>query len=145
MFNWLLAEASDGYRPRFVKMRQVQEVSAQESVSHFKNCLMDDVIIRTDGWRAYRSLVSDPQQHKPTVVGSGPNAVKVLPWVQALIANAKGNLRGVHHGVSPKHLSRYLAEFCYPFNHRFWESQMFNRILNACIITSIIPFAELKA
>ena len=120
-------------------------MSTQELVSHFKNCLMDDVIIRTDGWRAYRSLVSDPRQHKPTVVGPGPNAVKVLPWVHALIANAKGNLRGVHHGVSPKHLSRYLAEFCYRFNRRFWESQMFNRILNACLITSTITFAELKA
>jgi transposase-like protein len=141
----VVAVETDQDRPRFAKMRQVQEVSAQELVSHFKNCLMDDVIIRTDGWRAYRSLVSDPQQHEPTVVGSGANAVKVLPWVHALIANAKGNLRGVHHGVSPKHLSRYLAEFCYRFNRRFWESQMFNRILNACIITSTITFAELKA
>jgi hypothetical protein len=99
----------------------------------------------SDGWRAYRSLVSDPRQHEPTVVGPGPNAVKVFPRVHALIANAKGNLRGVRHGVRPKHLSRYLAEFCYRFNRRFWESQMFNRILNACIITSTITFAELKA
>ena len=106
---------------------------------------MDDVIIRTDGWRAYRSAVSDPPQQEPTVVGPGPNAVKVLPWVHALIANAKGNLRGVHHGVSPNHLSLYLAEFCYRFNCRFWESQIFNRILNACILTSTITLADLKA
>jgi hypothetical protein len=61
---------------------------------------MEDVIIRTDGWRAYRSLVSNPRYHEPTVVGCGPNAVKVLPRVHALIPNAKGNLRGVHHGVA---------------------------------------------
>jgi len=90
-------------------------------------------------------LVADPRQHEAIVVGSGPNAVKVLPWVHALIANDKGNLRGVQHGVSSKHLSRYLAEFCYRFNRRFWESQMFNRILNACLLTSTITFAELKA
>ena len=40
-------------------------MSAQELVSHFKNCLMDDVIIRTDGWRAYRSLVSDRGNMNP--------------------------------------------------------------------------------
>lgn len=97
--------------------------------------------IRTD----YRQLASDPRQHNPHVVGSGTNAVKVLPWVHALIANIKGNIRGVHHGVSPKHLPRYLSEYCYRFNRRFWESQMFNRILNACLSTSTITFAELKA
>ena len=105
----VVAVETEQDRPRLAKMRQVQEVSAQESVSHLKNCVMDDVIIRTDGWRAYRSLVSDCGLDDTTVFGPGLNAVKVLPWVHALIANAKGNLRGVHDGVSPKHLSRYLA------------------------------------
>ena len=132
-------------RPRFAKMRKLQTVSGTELVSQLQDCLKDDVVIRTDGWRAYRQLVSDPRQHDPHVVGSGPNAVKILPWVHALIANVKGNIRGVHHGVSPKHLPRYLSEYCYRFNRRFWESQMFNRILNACLSTSTITFAELKA
>jgi hypothetical protein len=42
----VVAVETDQDRPRFAKMRQVQEVSAQELVSHFKNCLMDDAIIR---------------------------------------------------------------------------------------------------
>jgi len=43
------------------------------------------------------------------VPASGLEAVKLLPWVQTLIANVKGNIRGVYHGVSQKHLPRYLA------------------------------------
>jgi hypothetical protein len=78
------------------------------------------------------------------VPGSGKEAPKVLPWVHTLIANIKGNIRGIHHGVSPKQLPRYLAEFCYRFNRRFWEPQMFNRMLHACLNSNTITFLELR-
>jgi hypothetical protein len=78
------------------------------------------------------------------VVGGGTNAVKVLPWVHTLIANIKGNIRGVYHGVSNKHLDRYLAEFCYRFNRRFWESQMFDRTLATYVPTNTVSYSELK-
>ena len=71
------------------------------------------VVVRTDGWQGYSALDSLPGRHERVVPGSGKEAVKVLPWVHTLIANVKGNIRGSHHGVSQKHLPRYLAEFCY--------------------------------
>jgi len=52
---------------------------------------------------------------------------------------------GVHHGVTPKHLPRYLAEFCYRFNRDFWDPQMFNRMLHACVDNPTITFSELNA
>jgi hypothetical protein len=51
--------------------------------------------------------------HEWLVPGLGKEAAKVLPWVHTLIANIKGNIRGVYHGGSRKHLHRYLKEFCY--------------------------------
>ena len=57
----------------------------------------------------------------------------------------RGNIRGIHHGVSPKHLARYLGEFCYRFNRRFWEPQRFNRMLHACFNSATITFSELQA
>jgi hypothetical protein len=84
-------------------------------------------------------------RHEWLVPGSGKEAVKVLSWGHTLIANIKGNMRGVHHGVSPKHLPRYLAEFCYHFNRRFWEPQMFNRMLHVCLNSPTITFSELSA
>ena len=139
-----VAVETRGEKPRFAKMRPVPPVSGQEIVSHWEDCLKEGAVIRTDGWQAYRALASESRRHEPTVVGKGANAVKVLPWVHALIANAKGNIRGVDHGVSQKHLPRYLSEYCYRFNRRFWESQMFNRLLNACANTSTITFVELR-
>ena len=99
----------------------------------------------TDGWRAYRVLNHNQRTHEPIVVEDGRNAVKVLPWVHTLIANIKGTIRGVYHGVSSKHLDRYLAEFCYRFNRRFWETQMFDRILAACVGTNTVYYSELRA
>jgi hypothetical protein len=103
------------------------------------------VVVKTDGWQGYSLLESPPRRYEWVVPGSGLEAVKVLPWMQNLIANVKGNIRGVHHGVSQKHLPRYLAEFCYHFNRRFWEPQIFNRMLHACLTTLTITFSELKA
>lgn len=134
-----------GDRPRFATMQQVENLSGDEIQRRVSGRLGNDVVVRTDGWRAYRVLNSVQRKHEPTVVGSGKNAVKFLPWVHTLVANIKGYIHGVYHGVSSKHLKRYLAEFCYRFNRRFWETQMFDRILTACLNTSTITFAELRA
>lgn len=76
-------------------------------------------------------LISD---RKPTRIG----------WARILMANLTGNIRGVHHGVSAKHLHRYLAEFLYRFNRRAWGSQILNRALIACVSVSTTTYEELK-
>jgi len=141
----VVAVETQGDKPGFAKMHQVHTVSAPQIHEVAQEVLGEKVVVRTDGWRAYRVLNKDQSTHEPEVVGFGTNAVKVLPWVHTLIANIKGNIRGVYHGVSSKHLNRYLAEFCYRFNRRFWESQMFDRILAACVDTNTVSYSELKA
>ena len=107
--------------------------------------LGEDITARTDGWKAYGFLNSGNRKHQPIVVGSGKNAVKVLPWVHIMIANVKGNIRGIFHGVSSKHINRYLSEFCYRLNRKFWEPQLFDRLLSACLNCRTITFSELMA
>jgi hypothetical protein len=78
--------------------------------SSFRGADQVEAVIKTDGWQGYSFLDASPSlQHEWLVPGSGKQAPKVLPWVHTLIANIKGNKRGIHHGVSPKHLPRYLA------------------------------------
>lgn len=67
-----------------------------------------------------------------------------IRWARILMANLVGNIRGVHHGVSEKHLHRYTAEFLYRFNRRAWSSQLLNRALTACVSAGTITYAELK-
>jgi transposase-like protein len=132
-------------KPGFATMHKVEHLSGDEISQVLTDRLEDNVVSRSDGWRAYGVLDCGNRTHQPVIVGTGENAVKVLPWVHTVIANVEGNIRGVYHGVGPNHLSRYLSEFCYRFNRRFCESQMFDRILTACINTSSISYAEVKA
>ena len=74
----------------------------------------------------------------PIVSGEEP-----LPWVHTIISNAKAFVLGTYHGIGPKHLQVYLDEFCYRFNRRFWEDQLFNRMLAACMNCETITFGEL--
>ncbi len=132
-------------RAGFASMCIVDAVSKEEIAEKVKPCISEGSVVRTDGWRAYKVLNSDTIEHSPVVVGSGKNAINVLPWVHTLISNIKGNIRGVYHGVESKHMARYLPEFCYRFNRRFWETELFDRLLNACVNTTTITYSELKA
>jgi len=100
-------------------MQDDKHLSGDEISRVFRDRLEENVVSWSDGWRAYGVVNSGNRTHQLVIVGTGENAVKVLPWAHTLIANVKGNIRGVYHGVSPKHLSRYLSEFCYRFDRRF--------------------------
>jgi transposase-like protein len=129
----------------FVVMRHVPSVDSDQILSVAQDKIQPASDVRTDGWRAYQSLESNGFVHESVVVSTDKEALKQLKWVHVLTANVKGNIRGVYHGVSEKHLGRYLAEFSYRFNRRAWDSQLFNRTVTACLATSTVTFAELRA
>ncbi len=68
---------------------------------------------------------------------------KHLPWVHILISNLKSSLRAIFHGVSKKHLQRYLDEYSYRFNRRFVENQLFDRLLFACTVYKTVSYSDL--
>ena len=141
----VVAVENRGNKAGFATMCQVEQVSAEELHHKFQGQLEPRCRIRTDGWKAYGVFETIESKHEPVILGSGKNAAKLLPWVHTLISNIKGNIRGVYHGVSSKHLKLYLPEFCYRFNRRFWGSQLFDRLLKACLCTVSITLSELRA
>ncbi len=140
----LVAVESHGPHAGFASMRHVPEVSGQEILGMAQDNVQKNSSIRTDGWAAYRTLAFNGLEHQYVVLSKDKSGLSRLKWVHALIANIKGNIRGVYHGVSEKHLHRYLAEFCCRFNRRFWESQLVDRILTACSFTNTVTYSELK-
>ncbi|MBW2667780.1 MAG: transposase, partial [Deltaproteobacteria bacterium] len=54
-------------------------------------------------------------------------------------------LRGTFHGVSPKHLQRYLHEFVFRFNQRWHENELFSRVLLCAISAGPSPYNQLTA
>jgi hypothetical protein len=85
---------------RFAFMHMAPRVSGQEIQALVKARLVEEVVVKTDGWQGYSFLDALPYRHEWLVPGSGKEAPKVMPWVHTLIANVKGNIRDVHHGVS---------------------------------------------
>lgn len=73
--------------------------------------------IITDGWRGYNGLKDAGFKHHG-VIASGEAAGENLPIVHIMFSNLKAWLNGTHHGVSKKHLHRYLKEWNYRFNRR---------------------------
>lgn len=139
----LVSVENRGEKAGFAAMRPIEKASRSEISSLAYDKVSQGSTIRTDGWSAYRVLGEEGYDHEYVVLAKDKAGLKQLKWVHTLIANIKGNIRGVHHGVAPKHLGRYMGEFCYRFNRRFWHSELFDRTLLACTVTSTITLSEL--
>ena len=86
----------------------------------------------TDGANNYNDLKENLADHNSVVCQVKKDASKVLPWVHIAISNAKRLLLDIHHSIGGDYLQRYLDEFCYKFNRRYFNS-IFDRTLVAAI------------
>lgn len=140
-------------KPGFAHMQVVDNASA-DTVEAFLDRLDYGVTtnegkqlleaIRSDGWRSYGKAARNKNlQHLKVVLRDPKAAGKLLPWVHRVISNAKAVIRGSHRGVSEKHLQSYLSEICYRFNRRFWENELFDRLVQACILTDTLTYNQL--
>ena len=85
-------------------------------------------------------------RHFPVVMGGRLELLdhKAFKWVNIMIGNVKNALRGSCHSVSRKHLPRYLAEFCFCFNHRFDLQKMLPELGKIAMFTPPMPYRLLK-
>ena len=77
--------------------------------------------------------------------GHGRQSVHLLPWAHTVFGNLKAWLRGTFHGVSPKHLQRYLDEFVYRFDRRWREGELFGFVLHRAARGEPWPYHRLVA
>ena len=66
-------------------------------------------------------------------------------WAHTVLGNLKTWLRGTFHGVSPKHLQRYLDEFVFRFDRRWRETELFIRVLRRALDALPCPHQQLTA
>jgi transposase-like protein len=101
--------------------------------------------VLTDGWRGYQRLGEMGVDHRADVQGHSARATEILPWIHKVFSNLKTWLRGTFHGVSPKHLPRYLQEFSYRFDRCARESELFFFVLRRAVHGEPLPYARLTA
>lgn len=140
-------------KPGFAHMRVVSDASSK-TIENFLNRLGYGIqaqegkqlleTIRTDGWRSYGKAGKNQNLSHCKVVLRDPKAAgRLLPWIHRIIANTKDVIRGAHRGASGKYLQSYLSEIAYRFNRRYWEKELFDRLIQACVTAETITYKEL--
>lgn len=76
--------------------------------------------IMTDDWRAYQGLQKKGYEHQSVKHSKGEYVVGRAHTnsIESVWALLKRGIYGTYHNVSPKHLSRYVNEFCYRLNQK---------------------------
>jgi len=104
------------------------------------------VVVHTDGLDGYNPLTRVGIRHERHVLGPDrARSVRLFPWSHAVFSNLKSWLRGTFHGVSRKHLPRYLDEFAYRFNGRWRDQELSELILGQALASPPLPYFRLIA
>jgi hypothetical protein len=85
----------------------------------------------------------DEYKHLPIVQGTGENADVNMPIIHKVFSNIKVWLNVTHHGVSIKHLPRYLREWSYRFNRRGRIGDLDGLLLRRTVGRGTITYSEL--
>jgi hypothetical protein len=84
-------------------------------------------------------------KHTPVIQDDGANAGAFFPIIHTLLSNIKAWLVGTHHGVSAKHLPRYLREWAYRFNRRNLPDRLDGYLIRRAVECATITYDQLKA
>lgn len=128
-------------KPRFAKIQVAQRLDSRYVAKFAAKEIEPGSLVRTDGLTIYNSLAG-AYVHE-AIVAKGKPKDAVLKWVHVVISNAKLFIDGTFHGLEAKHLQRYLDEFCYRFNRRYREEELFDRLLLACATAPQTSYDEL--
>lgn len=135
-------QVDDAGRPQFVKISVVENLRGETLAETIEGMVEVGSEIHTDGLAAYGKLA----EHQYEVVMKKfdhEEDPEHLLWLHKVISNLKAFIAGTYHGLEKKHLQRYFDEFAYRFNRRKFGTQIFMRLLKACVSTSTITYKQL--
>jgi hypothetical protein len=133
--------------PSYVKMKVVESdenesVDGKTALAFAESAIVKGSEIHTDGLNIYNVLSENEYTHSAKNYDS-KNQPEHLHWTHIIISNAKAFIEGTFHGLDVIHLQRYLNEFCYRFNRRWFRSGIFTRLLKTCALSGKITFYDL--
>lgn len=138
----LVMVESRGEKAGFLSMQVIDTPSRDNMRPVVERKVKQGQSFRSDGFQANYLLKSLGHLLNATPVP--PEKIcEELPWCHIAISLAKRFLLGTYHGVSSRHLQSYLDEFCYRFNRRFVEPQLFSRLLTACVSATPFTYAAI--
>lgn len=123
--------------PLRIRFSQIQSFSKENIKLWAKKHLLSSCAVTSDGLRCFLAFDETGLCHKAILTGGGPESVKIpdFRWINTILGNVKRFFHGIYHSLSKKHFSKYLAEFCYRFNRRFYLAEMIPRFMSAAVMT----------
>jgi len=115
---------------RYFKMKVNLSEKAEPMTDLVKAHVCENAVVFSDNSKAYVNLHQVVQAHQKEN-SQKSFRTKNLKWVHVAISNLKRNLLGLYHSVSQHHLQRYLDEFCYKINRRYFGDKLFDRAVLA--------------
>lgn len=126
----------------FAKLHALKNVTSDAIIRFAAKHIKTGTVIRSDGLPVYPALERHGFVHDRHSVKKR-KAHLVLPHVHTFISNLRSFVMGTHHGLDEIHLQQYLDEYCYRFNRRKHENELFDRLLLACLEKEETPFCAL--
>lgn len=143
---FIAVEEDGAKRPRFVSMEELESVYEEHVLPVLEKTIQKGSTLKSDGAGVYVKAGKKEYSHERSVALKDPEkTAEHLKWVNMLTSNLKRFLISTYHGVYPKYRKKYLAEFAYRFNRRYWPHQAFDRLLFACLSGDKMTLPELKA
>lgn len=134
-------------KPEHAKMKVI-ETDEGESVDgvtvkkFVEQAVAEGSEIRTDELNIYNTSSLNGYTHTKIKYDSKKHP-EHLHWTHTIVSNAKALINGTYHGLDRIHLQRYLNEFCFRFNRRWFNSDIFSRLVITCALSAKITYHEL--
>jgi transposase-like protein len=137
-----------GFYAGSIRMAVLPAANGAELGSFLRTNVAAKSHLLTDGFKAYQgrdAALAGHLKHTPVIQGDGANAAKFFPIIHTAFSNMKAWLIGTHHGVSAKHLPRYLREWSYRFNRRNRVDGLDGYLIRRAMECATITYEQLTA
>jgi hypothetical protein len=118
---------------RYFKAKVLQEGGSEAIDKTLQESIEEKTIVFSDKSTSYVNIADYVELHIQEK-SSPETTLGTLKWVHIAISNAKRNFLGVYHKIKGKYLQRYLDEFIYKLNRRYFGEKLFDRLVLASIL-----------
>jgi transposase-like protein len=124
--------------PQYLRIESIDSVTIEEIQRVAKKSIIPGSKIVSDGHGSYKRLTDVGFVHEAKAYYKEEKD-DFLKMLHIIIGNVKAYIQGTYHGLGSQYLQSYFDEFCFRFNRRFNPKEIFDRLLNVCVLSSPHP------
>ena len=139
-------ETTPEKKPIRIRLKRIAQFKRKRVKTLAKRVVAQGARVVTDGLSSFRGVTDAGLIHEVVVTGKGYRAAKnpAFTAMNTILGNIKCAIVGTYRAVRRKHVSRYLAEFEWRFNHRTCLAAMIPILTFAAVRTAPVTYNKLK-